>query len=123
MLRLLLDEHVPPAVVVDLAKRRRELAVAALRDWRGGALLSADDATILSAAHVEGLTLVTYDLRTIPPLLKTWTEQGVPHGGVVFVHRLTLRLGDVGGLARALARLWDAERDRDWTDRVVFLRR
>lgn len=123
MLRLLLDEHVPPAVVADLAVRRPELEAVALRDWRGGALLSADDAAILSAARDHGLTLATYDLRAIPPLLKAWAEQGVPHAGVVFVHRMTIRLGDVGGLARALAQLWDAEGSHDWTDRVVFLHR
>ena len=30
-------------------------------------------------------SLVTYDRRTIPPLLKTWAESGLHHGGVVFV--------------------------------------
>ena len=33
----------------------------------------------------QKLTLVTYDRRTIPPLLKDWAEEGRPHAGVIFV--------------------------------------
>jgi len=30
----------------------------------------------------QGLTLVTYNRRTFPPLLKTWAEEGRTHGGL-----------------------------------------
>jgi hypothetical protein len=121
VLRLLLDEHISPAVVTALAANCPQLTTVALRDWHDGAFLSADDATILRAAFDEGLTLVTYDLHTIPLLLKEWAEQGTAHGGMIFVHRRTVRPSDVGGLARALAALWAAQGATDWTDRAVFL--
>ncbi len=67
------------------------------------------------------LTLLTYDLRTIPPLLKTWVETGVQHHGVIFVDRKSIDPGDVGGLIRAVCDLFDALGEVDWTDRVVYL--
>jgi len=67
--------------------------------------------------------LVTYDRRTIPPLLKTWAEEGRHHGGVIFVDEKTISPADIGGLTRALVELRRIARRWDWTDRVCFLRR
>ena len=58
---------------------------------------------LLKAAAVERLTLVTYDRRTITPLLKVWGEAGLEHGGVVFVDNHTIASSDIGGLVKALA--------------------
>ncbi len=77
---------------------------------------------MLRAAAAEGLVLVTFDLRTIPVLLRDWAETGQHHAGVVLVGDQTLRPGDVGPLVRALAGLL-TDVSADWTDRVVFLRR
>jgi hypothetical protein len=123
VLRYLLDEHLSPAIAAEIAAHRLEIPIVALRDWQDGAFLGADDATILVAAHADGRSLVTFDLRTIPPLLRTWSESGLAHGGVVFAHAGTFALDDIGGLVRALIGLWDAAGELDWTDRVVFLSR
>lgn len=122
MLALLLDEHISPAVAIGLVAHRPQIRAETLQAWQMGALLAADDATILLAAAAAGLTLVTYDLRTIPPLLKDWTDHGTAHGGVVFVHRQTIPAHDIGSLVRALAWLWDETGTADWSDRVAFLR-
>jgi hypothetical protein len=122
MLRLLLDEHVAPAVATGLRRRNKTVVVRALREWEDGAYLGQDDAACLQAAHREGLTLVTYDLRTIPPLLKRWAEEGRSHGGVIFVDEKTIDPSDVGGLVRALASLQREFGKGNWQDRVVFLR-
>ena len=105
MLRLLLDEHVSPVVAVGLRKRDAKLSVFAMRDWEQGGFLGRDDADILQATVEQGLTLVTYDRRTIPPLLKSWAEQGLKHGGVVIVDDKTIWPTNVGGLVRALSAL------------------
>jgi hypothetical protein len=39
----------------------------------------------LKEVFVQGLTLVTYDRRTIPPLLNTRAEEAPSHAGVIFV--------------------------------------
>jgi len=123
MLRLLLDEHISPAVASGLLRRDRDLTVRSMQDWEGGNFLGQDDAACLSHAARQGLTLVTYDRRTIPPLLKTWAEEGRHHAGVVFVDDKTIPPADIGALVRALANLARATRTWDWSDRIVFLRR
>ncbi|MCC7020283.1 MAG: DUF5615 family PIN-like protein [Ardenticatenales bacterium] len=122
MLSFLLDEHLSPSIATAVKATRPTIAIQALQTWRAGNYLAADDAAILRAAAADGITIVTFDLRTIPPLLRAWTEQGVAHGGVIFVHRQSIRPSDVGGIARALVQVWDASGGDDWADRVVFLR-
>jgi hypothetical protein len=68
------------------------------------------------------LTLVTYDRRTIPPLLKLWAEEERSHGGVIFVDEKTISPADIGGLVRALISLADKAGKIDWTNQVYFLR-
>jgi hypothetical protein len=67
--------------------------------------------------------LVTYDRRTIPPLLKAWVEEGRTHGGVIFVDEKTISPADIGGLVGALAALVSDAGSWDWKNRVAFLRR
>ena len=76
----------------------------------------------MEEASKQGLTFVTYDLRTIPPLLRVWAEGGIEHGGLILVDNRTIPQGDVGGLARALCEIWRSENNKDWVNRVVFLR-
>lgn len=123
MLRLLLDEHISPKVAEGLRRRAPSLVVHALANWEGGNFLGQDDNACLMEAARQRLTLVTYDRRTIPLLLKTWAESGRRHGGVIFVDEKTIAPADVGGLVQALHRLCKASGRWDWTDRVCFLRR
>ena len=123
MLRLLLDEHISPSVARGLRRRDRLLNVQAMAEWDQGSFLGQDDSACLGAAAVRSITLVTYDRRTIPPLLKNWAEEGRNHGGVIFVDEKTISPADIGGLVQALAALVKQARGWDWTDRVCFLRR
>ena len=123
MLQFLLDEHISPVVAREGAAKCRGLNMVALRYWRSGGFLGAEDRHILNEAKEEGLTLVTYDQKTIRPLLKEWAEAGREHGGVVFVDTKTIPPQDFGGLIEALCELWKSERRAEWVNRVVFLRR
>jgi hypothetical protein len=123
MLKLLLDEHISPDVASGMRRRNRTLLVRSLVEWEGGNFLGQDDAACLREAAVQRLTLVTYDRRTIPPLLKTWAEEGRHHAGVIFVDDKTISPADIGGLVRALAALAKEGAHWDWTDRICFLRR
>ena len=123
MLRLLLDEHVSPKVAEGLRRREPSLVVYALANWEGGNFLGQDDNAALIEASRQHLTLVTYDRRTIPLLLKTWAESERRHGGVIFVDEKTIAPADVGGLVQALYRLCKASGRWDWSDRICFLRR
>jgi hypothetical protein len=121
MLKLLLDEHISPRVADGLRRRVSGLTVHSMNEWENGSFLGQEDHVCLQAAATQKLTLVTYDRRTIPPLLKTWMEEGLHHGGVIFVDERTIPPADIGGLVRALAELARTARISDWTDRIVFL--
>ena len=121
MLKLLTDEHLSPAVAPAVKKLCRDLHVSSLHDWMGGHFLGASDETVLSEAASQGLTLVTFDVRTIPPLLQKWAEQSIDHGGVIFVGRGSYLQNDIGGIAQGLAEVYRRNGKLDWTNRYVFL--
>jgi hypothetical protein len=121
MLSLLLDEHISPAMAVGLKRRLPRLRVYPLARWEDGAYLGRDDASCLSEAARQKLTLVTYDRRTIPPLLKDWAESGIHHAGVVFVYEKSIAPSDIGRQIKALLELEKSARDWDWIDRICFL--
>ena len=121
MLKLLTDEHLSPAIAPAVRKFSPEATIYSFREWRGGHFLGASDALVLGEAATEGLTLVTFDVRTIPPLMKTWAEQGLDHAGVIFVDRRSYPQNHVGGIARALAALWARHGREAWRNRYFFL--
>ena len=123
MLKFLLDEHVSPAVADGLRRRIPTLVVHSMVEWENGTFLGQEDSACLLASAAVGLTLVTYDRRTIPVLLKTWAEAGRNHGGVIFVDEKTISPAHTGGLVRALSQLHKEAGRWDWADRVVFLHR
>jgi hypothetical protein len=123
MLKLLLDEHISPDVANGLRRRNRAIEIRYMVEWENGYFLGQEDSPCLREAAVQGLTLVTYDRRTIPPLLKTWAEEERTHGGVIFVDEKTISPADIGGLVWALTRLIGETANWDWTNRVYFLRR
>lgn len=123
MLQLLLDEHIPPTVAEAVQRIHARATIVFLRDWNNGAFLGRGDHEILAAAHKLCFTLVTYDLRTIPSLLKRWAESGISHGGIIFVDQKTILPSNVGGLARALVTVIQRYSARDWTNQSLFLER
>ena len=123
MLKLLLDEHISPDVADGLRRRNRMMTIHYMLEWEDGRFLGQEDSVLLQETATQGLSLVTYDRRTIPPLLKIWAEEGEAHHGVIFVDEKTISPADTGGLVRALAELAKQAGEWDWTDRVSFLQR
>ncbi|MDW8208803.1 MAG: DUF5615 family PIN-like protein [Chloroherpetonaceae bacterium] len=121
MLALLLDENLSPEIARQIRAKRPDIPVFSAHDREGGRLRGASDEEILRAAAEAGLTLVTYDVHTIPLLLSRLAGEPFAHSGVVLVHSTTYRASDYGSLVRALIRLYDAERDASWINRVYFL--
>lgn len=121
MLSFLLDEHISPKVGTQLEKKLPEITVRALQTWQQGQYLQASDEWLLTVAAQHSLTLVTYDTRTIPTLLKNLALQGQHHAGIIFIDQRTIRASDIGKMTKALLSLWKAENKSVWTDRTVFL--
>jgi hypothetical protein len=118
-----LDEHISLAVAEGLRRRDRQLVVFSMAEWEDGEFLGEDDSACLKQAATQGLTLVTYDRRTIPLLLMTWGEEQRKHGGVIFVDDRAISPSDNGGLIRSLTDLLRKTAKWDWSDRICFLRR
>lgn len=123
MLKLLLDEHISPSVATGLRRLFPSIQVHAIREWKSGTLIGEQDSKILRTAVEDRLTLVTFDLRTIPKLLKEWTAGDRDHGGIVFVDDKTIRPGKIGSLIRQLAKLYQESGQDDWTNRIEFLQK
>lgn len=121
MLSLLLDEHISPRVAEQLRQKCPKMPVQGLQTWEQGRYLQVEDGLLLNLANQQGLTLVTYDLRTIPALLADFAEQGRGHAGVIFIDQRTIAPNNFGLLVRSLLFLWQAEQDGDWQNRAVFL--
>jgi hypothetical protein len=123
VLRLLLDEHISPSVARAVATKCQGLVILPLRAWHDGELLGTPDPEWLPLASREGLTLVTYDRASITPPLRGFADQGVDHGGVVFIDDRTIAQRDIGGIVQALCALWHASGKNEWRNRVEFLQK
>lgn len=121
-LSYLLDEHISYSIARQIQSKRPDIEISSVRFWRDGALQGQSDESLLRAATEDGYTLVTYDQKTIPPLLTEWSISGQQHNGVIFVDNRTVPAGDTGGLVRALILHWDRSSSRDRKNAIDFLR-
>ena len=121
MLAYLLDENISPVVAEQLTLKNPQITVQSVHRWRGGEFVGQADERILRAAFQEQLTLVTYDLKTIPPLLVELAFENESHADVLFVDDASLRSNDFGGLVKALLTHWQQYQSEEWTIRVAFL--
>ena len=122
MLSFLTDAHISPSVAQQVKEKQPDIIIYCLRDWRNGALLQAEDPLILAAAREEQLSLVTYDQRTIAPLILQWATEGRDHAGIIFVDEKSMPQKDIGGKVRAIISLWNQAKSLDWTNAVGFLK-
>ena len=119
MLRLETDSHVPPAVA-KAARKLAALEITPLRDWHGGLFVNESDPRLLVLAWEERITIVTYDVNTFPLTVKQRMEEGLSHSGMIYVSA-HFRQNYIGGIARGLVKLWRAQKNEDWTNRIRFL--
>ena len=120
-LHLLLDENMSQGVAEQAMHHQPAMSVESVHTWQGGAYKGQSDRALPQAARAEGLTLVTYDQKTMPPLLAGLYADGESHAGVVFVDDQTISGNAFGRLTRALISLRDQFGGEDWQDRIGFL--
>ena len=115
MLCFLLDEHISQDVRAILEKLRPEIIAFAVTEWQDRRFEGLSDDEVLRAASASSLCLVTYDQRTIPPLLQRWAQRPEKHAGGIFVDERTIPPSDLAGLAQALVHFWLEHSLLDWT--------
>jgi hypothetical protein len=106
-----------------LGKLIPTVRVESIHTHSGGRLMNAGDDEILAEAHRGRWTLVTFDVNTIPPLLREKAMAKEDHSGVIFIPSKSFAQNDHSGLAQALASIAHAESEADWTNRIVFVSR
>jgi hypothetical protein len=121
MLRLLLDEHLSQDIAEQVRAHNPVISIVSIHHWRGGTICGKADFILLEAANEEQLTLVTYDQRTIIPLIGRWGEEGRSHSGLVMISEKTIRSSNFGALVRSLLTLWELRGQEDWTDQLLYL--
>jgi predicted nuclease of predicted toxin-antitoxin system len=122
MLLFLLDENISPEVARQVADKRPDIAITSVYLWHEGEFKGKSDEKILAVAYQESMTLVTYDQKTIVPVLVQWGQAEREHAGVVFLDERSIPNNNFGAQVRSLIALWDASHTDDWTNRVEFLR-
>ena len=122
-MKLLLDVHVAKATIGALRKVSPQIQAEHIAQWRGGALLQANDDEILSACHKESRVFLTYDMATILDLLRQYMAHERPHSGVVFADENTVKPNSPAEVASAVAALAKEIGIADTTNLVPYLRR
>ncbi len=121
MLSFLLDEQISPEIAKQIKNKRKEIIIFSIQSWHQGDYLGVGDETILTVAASEQLTLVTYDQRTIPPILSKWGQANINHAGVIFIDYRSIPPNNFGALVRAIIWLFDTQSNLDWQNRVIYL--
>ncbi len=122
MLSFLLDEQISAEVQERLSSKRADIPIFSVHTWKHGRFRGAPDDILLHAASAENLTLVTYDQKTIPPLLWEWGEREIAHGGIIFIDNRTIASNNFGALVRSLMWLWDTQHHLEWGNRLLYLK-
>ena len=121
MLSFLLDEQISPEIAKQIATKRPDIPIFSIHTWQHGHYLGVADQVILKAASAEELTFITYDQKTIPPILGEWGEANRNHAGVIFIDYRSIPPNNFGKLVTAIIWLWDTQNQADWKNRIVYL--
>ena len=122
MLSLLVDENISPEVRYQIKVQSPEVLIFSVFTWQDARFKAQPDELILEAVSVQGLALVTFDQKTILPLLSRMGQSGINHSGVIFADQRSIRSNNIGLLCRSLLDLWSRCKNDDWTNRVEYLR-
>ena len=121
MLSFLLDEQISPKIAEQINIKHPEIPIFSLHTWQNGAYLGIADEVILQNAAIEKVTLVTYDQKTIPPILVEWGQANLNHSGVIFIDYRSISPSNFGRLIKALVWLWKTQGKSSWQNRIIYL--
>ncbi len=107
-----MDHHVPRAITIGLRLRQVDV-LTAYED----SMSEADDPVLLNRAGEMGRALFTHDDDLLVETTRRQRE-GIPFGGVIFVHQLHISIGACIRDLELIAKAGDPE---DLIGRVLFL--
>ncbi len=121
MLSFLLDEQISPEIAQQINNKHSEIPIFSIHTWKNGNFLGVADEAILRIAALKQLTLITYDQKTIPPILVKWGQANINHAGVIFINYRSISPNNFGGLIKAIIWLGQTQKNSDWQNRIVYL--
>jgi hypothetical protein len=114
--RYLLDEHIDPALRVQLVRHEPEMIVWIIGD-PGAPVRGTPDPDILLWCEANGFLLVTENRASMPVHLKAHLEAGGHVPGI-----LTLKPGTaMGDIIEELRLIWAASTSQEFRDLIVYL--
>ncbi len=117
--RFLLDNHVTPDIRDAVHKAHPEVEIRAVGTDDDAPADNTPDPVLLKYATDNGLTVVTFDVNTMPRHAFARVARGVTTCGVfVFPHGQTL---SPGSIAYELEMIWGASTTEEWLNRVEFV--
>jgi len=123
-MKLLLDEHLPKAVVDALRQRTVGRQAQHIADWKNGRWLGEEDPVLLEGLWQDQRVFVSCDRATLPAHLTERIAEGKDHAGVIFLDQERFPVNRIGDMARALVKLLTAyPSSKDWVNRIVTLTR
>lgn len=122
-MKLLFDVHVAKVAVGALRKIAPQIQAEHIAHWRDGVFLRAEDDEVLAPCRDENRVFVTYDLATVPDLLRRWSSEERPHSGVFFGDENIVGPNRPSEVAAAVAPLAEEIGNADTTNLIRFLRR
>jgi predicted nuclease of predicted toxin-antitoxin system len=80
------------------------------------------DFEVLELAAAEGRVLVSANIRDFEPILREWAGEDRPHAGMILVPS-SVRNEAFGILISGIEEILGDARQKDWVDRVAWLRK
>lgn len=115
-MRLLLDEHISPAVAAGLRRAGHD-AVSLVEVG----LRTAPDEAVWRWAIAEGRAVVSYNAGDFLALAAQALQDGAHHPGQILVSTRTLATSDIGGLVTSVCGLLEIVNSAN--DQVLYVRR
>jgi len=81
-----------------------------------------EDPDLLALAAQEGRTLVTFNVKDFSRIVGEWAGEGRPHAGIILVPG-SIRHHEFGVVIAGTQRALEGTKQRDWVDRVEWMRR
>ncbi len=120
MTRLVADANLSRKFVRACLRLDKKCPLVPLADWMNGKYRVSEDAVLLAVLREQGLTLVSFDRRTMAAHAGELTRAGAGHAGVILFRRSVSPI-DYGKQSRLLVEFWREAGNEDWADRIAYL--
>ena len=122
MIRLIADANLSHRFVEACLRLDRKFPIIHIADWMDGKHRISKDPVLLPVLREYGLTIVTFDRKSMAMHAGELTRASGGHAGVILFRRIVSQI-DYGKQSRLLVEFWNEAKDWGWSDRIEYLPR